>query len=254
MSADPEILELFRAELDAHLPVLSNGLLAMEKGGVEAANVEAMMRAAHSIKGAARIVGVDPAVRVAHAMEDCFSAARKGAIVLSSEGVDILLQGVDALQQICAPSGAGEVAIDPLLAELAGVRDGRVAPRNAKVDLSTPAGTGATPAAGASTAPAGVPAHDRIRIAVPAVLDDLAADLFRRELLAAQRKGAPHVQLDFSALRQISAGGLALLVAFVHDMARYAPPRTVAAEGVTDDLRPLWRVARLEALFAGGGH
>ena len=32
------------------------------------------MRAAHSLKGAARIVGLDAAVRVAHAMEDCFVA------------------------------------------------------------------------------------------------------------------------------------------------------------------------------------
>ena len=36
------------------------------------------MRAAHSLKGAARIVGLDAAVRVAHAMEDCLVAAQKG--------------------------------------------------------------------------------------------------------------------------------------------------------------------------------
>ena len=55
------------------------------------------MRAAHSLKGAARIVGLDAAVRVAHAMEDCFVAAQKGKIVLQPEHVDILLQGVDLL-------------------------------------------------------------------------------------------------------------------------------------------------------------
>ena len=37
------------------------------------------MRAAHSLKGAARIVGLDVGVRVAHAMEDCFVAAQRGA-------------------------------------------------------------------------------------------------------------------------------------------------------------------------------
>ena len=36
------------------------------------------MRAAHSLKGAARIVGLTVGVRVAHAMEDCFVAAQQG--------------------------------------------------------------------------------------------------------------------------------------------------------------------------------
>ena len=60
------------------------------------------MRAAHSIKGAARVVGVDPAVRVAHVMEDCFVAAQKGAIELSPGDVDVLLRGVDLLGKISA--------------------------------------------------------------------------------------------------------------------------------------------------------
>ena len=44
------------------------------------------MRAAHSIKGAARVVGVDPAVSVAHVMEDCFVAAQKGSPHLVAGG------------------------------------------------------------------------------------------------------------------------------------------------------------------------
>ena len=39
-------------------------------------NLEALMRAAHSVKGAARIVGLEEAVQVAHVMEDCFVAAQ----------------------------------------------------------------------------------------------------------------------------------------------------------------------------------
>ena len=42
---DPEILELFRAELDTHLPVLNGGLLALEKGGVDDAQIEASAEA-----------------------------------------------------------------------------------------------------------------------------------------------------------------------------------------------------------------
>jgi two-component system sensor histidine kinase and response regulator WspE len=40
------------------------------------------MRAAHSLKGAARIVGMDAGVSVAHVMEDCLVAAQEGRLLL----------------------------------------------------------------------------------------------------------------------------------------------------------------------------
>src|SRR3954469_1740415 len=108
---DAVLLELFAAEAEVHLPVLSEGLLALEKGVAGKKEIDSMMRAAHSIKGAARIVGNDPAVRIAHALEDCFTAAKSGRITLQSDSVDILLQGVDALQRACT------TANDPSLTE-----------------------------------------------------------------------------------------------------------------------------------------
>src|SRR5207344_1288905 len=106
---DPAMLELFQAEMDTHIPVLNEGLIALEKGQAGPREIEAMMRAAHSIKGAARIVGIEPAVRVSHVMEDCFTAAKNNSIVLSSDAVDVLLQGVDVLQRICSPQESSSV-------------------------------------------------------------------------------------------------------------------------------------------------
>src|SRR6516165_3907476 len=93
-SCDPALLELFQAELDTHLPVLGEGLLALEKEANQPKLLEAMMRAAHSIKGAARIVGMEPAVQVAHVLEDCLVAAQKGQTHLDADAVDVLLRGV----------------------------------------------------------------------------------------------------------------------------------------------------------------
>src|SRR6185295_3595720 len=126
---DPSLLELFRAEIDLHLPALGEGLLALEKDPQAAERLESLMRAAHSIKGAAKIVGVEPAVRIAHAMEDCFVAAQRGELLLGSEGIDALLRGVDALQRITLPdtSEKGAVTEDELrtlLDALAAVRAG----------------------------------------------------------------------------------------------------------------------------------
>ena len=80
MSMDDEdlsgysMLDLFRMETREQMRVLTDGLLQLEQGTADAAMLEAMMRAAHSVKGAAVIVGLDPAVRLAHAMEDVLVA------------------------------------------------------------------------------------------------------------------------------------------------------------------------------------
>ena len=55
------LLELFRAELSAQSQALTAGLLALERDPVSAAHLEACMRAAHSLKGAARIIDLTPA-------------------------------------------------------------------------------------------------------------------------------------------------------------------------------------------------
>src|SRR6516162_8496058 len=94
------LMELFRMEAEGHTATLSTGLVALESGSAAPEAIEPLMRAAHSLKGAARIVGLDAAVRVAHAMEDCFVAAQKGQLVLQPAHVDILLRGVDLLVRV----------------------------------------------------------------------------------------------------------------------------------------------------------
>ena len=74
---DLPLIDLFRSEVETHAEVLSAALLALEASPGDVSRLGEMMRAAHSIKGAARVVGVDPAVSVAHVMEDCFVAAQK---------------------------------------------------------------------------------------------------------------------------------------------------------------------------------
>src|SRR5947199_10588808 len=92
---DSTLIDLFRSEVETHSELLSAALLSLERSPNDTSRIDEMMRAAHSIKGAARVVGVDAAVPVAHAMEDCFLAAQKGAITISSSNVDVLLRGVD---------------------------------------------------------------------------------------------------------------------------------------------------------------
>ena len=91
------MLELFRVEVENQAPLLTAGLLALERDPEAADQLEACMRAAHSLKGAARIVDIAAAVGVAHAMEDCFVAAQESRLRLRQDHIDLLLGGVDLL-------------------------------------------------------------------------------------------------------------------------------------------------------------
>lgn len=94
------LFELFKLEAESHCAALSEALLALEKSPAERSKVESLMRAAHSIKGAARIIGLDTLVTLAHAMEECFLAAKESPAALTSARVDQLLKGVDILAQV----------------------------------------------------------------------------------------------------------------------------------------------------------
>jgi len=96
--------ELFRADAEGQCATLSDGLLALEKASNPAELLESLMRAAHSLKGAARIIGLDSAVKVAHVMEDIFVTAQKTNRAPNADSVDGLLRGVDLLKQLAGVS------------------------------------------------------------------------------------------------------------------------------------------------------
>ncbi len=99
------MLDLFRLEAEEQLRALTAGLLALERAPTDAVQLEACMRAAHSFKGAAHIVGLKSAATVAHSLEDCFVAAQRGHIVLERTQIDLLLRGVDLLNRIATTPG-----------------------------------------------------------------------------------------------------------------------------------------------------
>ena len=104
--SDMSMMELFRLDAEGQIQSLTSGLLTLERDPAAPADLEACMRAAHSLKGAARIVALEVGVRVAHAMEDAFVSAQRGTIRLNQSYIDVLLQGVDLLNRIANTSEA----------------------------------------------------------------------------------------------------------------------------------------------------
>ncbi|GBH23691.1 hybrid sensor histidine kinase/response regulator [Burkholderia vietnamiensis] len=108
MSGDDDLshlslLELYREETRTQTQARSERRPVLEAREPDAAALDACMRAAPSLQGAARIVGVPPGVDIAGRMEECFVAAQAGAIALSAAHVDVPLAGVARLLRVADP-------------------------------------------------------------------------------------------------------------------------------------------------------
>ncbi len=124
MIDDPELRALFKAESEEHLQTLENGLLRLEAEPRDAAAMlEELFRSAHSLKGAARMLGVEGVETLAHHFEDELGAAKRGHSVISSAMADRLYRGVDAMRKLAREASDGEAAqvdIPQVLAQLRG--------------------------------------------------------------------------------------------------------------------------------------
>jgi len=145
------MLELFRLEADTQTAVLSAAVLAVEELEHSPAAIESLMRAAHSLKGAARIIGLEPAVRVAHALEEVFVAAGKGLLTVRPEHADILLAGSDFLATIArdddalVPDGPWGARADLLVAQFAAIRTDHASRKPSVAAAPPPGPAAATP-------------------------------------------------------------------------------------------------------------
>jgi two-component system sensor histidine kinase and response regulator WspE len=94
------MFDLFQTEVRQHASTLANGLIALEQHADNPKLVEPLMRAAHSIKGAARIINLDVAVQLAHAMEECLIRVQTGKERPTPQRIDQLLSATDTLAAI----------------------------------------------------------------------------------------------------------------------------------------------------------
>ena len=144
--ADTSLIDLFRMEAENQIRVLEDGLVALERDQ-RAEQVEPLMRAAHSLKGAARIVGLDQAVGLAHSMEDMLQAAQHGLRHLSARDIDLLLRGADRFKQLSQmPSATVSEWLAQHAAEFEAVRV-EIANAPAEAAPATAAAASAAPAA-----------------------------------------------------------------------------------------------------------
>ncbi len=181
--ADAGMLDLFRMEVETHVASLETGLVDLESGPVNRERVEPLMRAAHSIKGAARIMGLNSAVSLAHGMEDIFVAVQEGTFTLSAPAIDQLLKGVDlfkrlsvvAAEQIVTWLDQHAAEVGALAQDMIRLREGGAPAPAPTAPPAPPASAATPPAPAAPLAPAAAPvAVPLTPAAAPAAVEERA--------------------------------------------------------------------------------
>ncbi len=138
---DDELAELFRAEATRRIDAMDAALLEIEAGNAGAETVTGLFREAHTIKGAAGMVGLDDIRVVAHAVEDILAVLREQGSFPPSL-VPGLLRATGLMRTQVAGPGPPP---GPVLDELAAAR--------AALTAGTGTGNGTEPAPADSAAP-----------------------------------------------------------------------------------------------------
>lgn len=97
---DPTILTLFFVDLETYTRLLQEGLLVLELDPSDQQTIASLMRAAHSIKGAARVIGLDDIVHLAHALEECFLHVQSKDVCVEPHVMERLFCALDLFQEL----------------------------------------------------------------------------------------------------------------------------------------------------------
>ena len=84
-------LQTFFAEAEELLQAMESGLLSMEEGNTDAETLNAVFRAAHTIKGSAGLFGLDNIVSFTHILENVLDRVRDGKVEINSALLSALL-------------------------------------------------------------------------------------------------------------------------------------------------------------------
>ncbi|RPI34926.1 MAG: hybrid sensor histidine kinase/response regulator [Chloroflexota bacterium] len=107
-----QLLNSFRAELTEHVQTMTDGLLAIEQHQVSGdeckTTLETIFRAAHSLKGAARAMGVTTIEQLAHALEEALDGLRRETVEPVPSLFTACYHALDAVQQTQAVYESGE--------------------------------------------------------------------------------------------------------------------------------------------------
>jgi two-component system chemotaxis sensor kinase CheA len=118
MINDKELAQLFKAESAEHLARLDDGLLRLEKTPADQPLLEEVFRESHSLKGAARMLGLSKIEIAAHGLETILNTARKGVTPLTPDVIECMTIVLGDLRKLVQEALEGApVSLPPLQGE-----------------------------------------------------------------------------------------------------------------------------------------
>jgi len=187
MSIDmSQFYQVFFEETAEHLASMENLLLTLDVHEPDNEQLNAIFRAAHSIKGSSGTFGFTDLQDVTHILENLLDKVRKNELKLREDMIDAFLDAGDVLKgMLAAHQGDGEADMDMAKAvcdRLRKLTEDDASPASSENDVDLPAPTYATaaPATGANELQSGFDLHFILEgdaATTEATLENLMAEL-----------------------------------------------------------------------------
>jgi two-component system chemotaxis sensor kinase CheA len=134
-----ELITTFLRETEELIETLEQGLVDLEDSAEPGEIINALFRAAHTVKGNSGMVGANACVHFTHVTENVLAHMRDGALLPSRDVIDLLLGAVDVIRGFAAVIATGDLDAAPAghdekLAALEELLGGEVVPRTEALD------------------------------------------------------------------------------------------------------------------------
>jgi two-component system, chemotaxis family, sensor kinase CheA len=107
-----KLLNKFKEEADIHLLTLQRRLVDLELDPQNNEYLREVFRAAHTIKGSARLMNFLEISSIAHEMENIFAEMREGRLQLQPETNDLLFEAIDTINTMIEAALRGEKTVN----------------------------------------------------------------------------------------------------------------------------------------------
>ena len=107
--------EAFLSESTEYLQSIVDALLTLESDPEDLEPVEAVFRAAHSLKGMSATMGYERTAALTHTMESLMDTVRKREQPVTGDLIDLVLRATDTLRELINDEASGGCEIDPEL-------------------------------------------------------------------------------------------------------------------------------------------
>ena len=113
-----ELLRIYLAEAEEVLATIEEMLVVLETRPGDAETINAIFRAAHTLKGNSASVGLESPAKLAHAMEDLLDEVRGNRFAVTPALITLMLRSGDVLRRLIESAMAGDDTLSPAALQL----------------------------------------------------------------------------------------------------------------------------------------